>query len=188
MGVYTETLLTIKSQDTDFMGRLFVAISHKPKPTVIQNITNRLFRREHDCTLGLMEYLLPMPEQLEKTVTNGYSGESPEWREWRIDNWGAPYDVALAYCERIGDSEIRMRFTSYNGILTTGLENASKIHGFDFSMLYHCDHGGVGLCTQSDHAEYDFPGEVAPAAAGIPKELIETFDLNELYVVHTEDD
>ena len=187
MGVYTDTLLTIKSQDADFMERLFVAVSPKPKPTAIQSIANMVFQREPDRSLGLMEYLLPMPDQLEKTVTNGYSGNSPEWREWRIDNWGAPSDVALDYFERMSDFEIATRFTSYNGILTTGLANASKAHGFAFSMLYHCDHGGVGRHTESEQIDFDFPGEVAPAEAGIPKELIEAFDLKKLYVAYVEE-
>jgi len=134
-----------------------------------------------------MEYLLPMPEQLEKTVTNGYSGESPEWREWRIDNWGAPYDVGLEFCERIGDFEIKMRFTSYSGILTKGLTKASNTHGFRFNMLWHCDHGAVGLCTESDYVDFEFPGEMTPAEAGIPRELIDAFDLNELYVALLEE-
>ena len=204
MGVYTETLLVIKSQDTDFIERLFLAISPgpkltaiqnivtksfriRPKPTAIQNIVYKLFRIEHDHSIGLMQYLLPMPEELEKTVTNGYSGESPEWRNWRKAHWGAPYDVGLEYCERKSDGEIEMRFTSYNGFLSTGLTNASKAHRFSFKLLYHCDHGGVGHHTESDQVDFDFPGEMAPAEAGISKELIDAFDLEEQYKAYVEE-
>ncbi len=187
MGVYTDTILTLRSSDKVFIEQLASAVSPRPKLPAVQQIINKLLRRKPAEVWDLMAYLLPMPEPLRKTVTNGYSGPSPAWRDWRMQHWGSPADVGLDLCERIGENELNMRFTSYNGILTTGITNAAKEQGFAFKLLYSCDQGGVGICTEHALVEYDFPGERPPAEAGVPEELIEAFDLNAVYGAYLEE-
>ena len=187
MGVYTDTILTIDSENTEFVNQLFTAISPTDKPSAFAALKMKLFGKEHHDGAGLMGFLLPMPEHLEKTVSNGYGGESPEWRNWRIANWGCPHDAGLELCKKISDQKIKMRFTSYNGDTIPGLTTAAKIHSFRFCMLYHCDHGAVGRCTESNHDDYEFPGVQPPHDAGIPKELIDAFDLDAVYASSLEE-
>jgi hypothetical protein len=187
MGVYVDSYLTITSGEKQFINNLFVTVLPKPKPGFLQDVKNKLFRKEPEIAMGLMEFLVPMPEQLEKTVTNGYSGTSPEWREWRLKHWGCPHDVALELCELANEHEIKMHFTSYGGDVINGLTNASKVHGFRFQMQYYNDHGAVGHCTENGDTSFEFPGEQPPADAGIPDELNKLFDLNERYEAYLED-
>ena len=41
---------------------------------------------------GLLQAIMPMPKELEGTTS---PGDSPNWYNWRVDNWGTKWDVDL---------------------------------------------------------------------------------------------
>ena len=55
----------------------------------------------------LCNHLIPMPKELEDTTS---PSDTPNWYDWRLDNWGTKWDVYEAHCTRIDANTLNLNF------------------------------------------------------------------------------
>lgn len=51
---------------------------------------------------GLLQAIMPMPAELEGTTS---PGDSPNWYNWRVENWGTKWDVDLEGLEYVDNGD-----------------------------------------------------------------------------------
>ena len=181
MANYCGNVLTITSEDRALIDRM-AAIANPPRPSAFSVTLGKLFGNNNQPVIGLLEFFMPMPEDLKATITNGYSGPTPAWYQWMVDNWGCAFDVAVDETNRISPDRVQFKFYSrYSapvGAVTAGAER----HGFRFRMIY-CEPGNqfAGIVTEQGHTEYEFSFDVHPTDDGVPQEIVHEFDLTAIY-------
>ena len=81
-------------------NRVILSHDDSQKIDMIYNIMNT------DDT-PLCQTLIPMPKALEGT--QGLS-DSPNWYDWRLQNWGTKWDVYETHCTRIDANTLQLTF------------------------------------------------------------------------------
>lgn len=81
-------------------NRVILSHADSQKIDMIYNIMNT-----EDTPL--CHTLIPMPEELEGT--KGFS-DSPNWYDWRLDNWGTKWDIYETHCTRIDANTLQLNF------------------------------------------------------------------------------
>jgi len=136
----------------------------------------------------LLGFMRPMPEDLKLTITNGFSGETPAWHNWMVENWGCAYDVAVESAVRKNVNEVQFKFDSRYSPPVAAIDFGAKTHGFQYRLVY-CESGNqfAGIATDKAHQEFDFTFEVHPREEGVPQEIIDNFGLVAIYEELKED-
>ncbi len=127
----------------------------------------------------LLEHFCPMPEalrvQAELTEGKGWQ-EEPEWRKWRVEHWGSAYEPLGIDSTRTTAEEIALRFETPWAAPLAAIRSGAARSGFDFRLTYW-DGESVGWATSQEEGSMICSLETAPEEQGIPRELIEEFDL-----------
>jgi len=55
----------------------------------------------------LCNHLIPMPKELEGTTS---PSDTPNWYDWRLENWGTKWDVYETQCTRINANTLQLYF------------------------------------------------------------------------------
>ena len=55
----------------------------------------------------LCNHLIPMPKELEGTTS---PSDTPNWYDWRLENWGTKWDVYETRCDRIDANTLQLYF------------------------------------------------------------------------------
>lgn len=184
MANYCRNRLTIVSEDSTFIDTL-VEIVDPPKA----GFFSKLFHGKPVRDYGLLGFMKPMPEELKKTITNGFSGEAPPWNKWMVDNWGCAYDVAVDETVRKSPTEIEFKFLSRYSPPVPAVAHGASTRGFQYRLVY-CEPGSkfAGIATEAEHQEFVFSFDVHPRDEGVPQEIIDEFDLEEIYEEVKEDE
>lgn len=76
-------------------------------------------------------------------------GSSPEWYEWRIENWGTKWEIPADDMTEIIETadEIRVGFTSAWSPPIDALRFAAERDGFSFVLFY--DEPGIGFAGRA---------------------------------------
>ena len=175
--------LTIWSDDTQTLAK----ISNAAAPLVVskwKKLASRFgFRQVVESETGFFYFLCPMPanvEDLDIKVLPELSHQPKEYF-WQVENWGCRHDSKVDF-EKISQSELRANFTTHYSPPVAALQHGAAQHGFRFRLLY-CETGGgfCGVATEAENNEFEITLDRPPKEEGIPHELIETFELNEIY-------
>lgn len=129
----------------------------------------------------LLRECCPEPETDAYRESLGAPGASPEWREWRIENWGTKWEISLRDTGEITETadEIRVGFASAWSPPDRALQFAAERDGFSFVLFY--DEPGIGFAgraTESDddcreYDEIDDATREAWAAEGFELQIFE---------------
>ena len=173
--------LTIWCDDQKTIELLVESACVKPK-SLGQRISTALWPAKSSLdSTGFLEFLRPTPPNLDEVEIEiaPQLAHYPKPYHWRVENWGCRSDFLLDSVERAAN-ELKMDFSTDYSPPVKALQHGAKRLGFRFSLLYL---GGefCGLATESDNLEYELSYDLPPAEAGIPKELIDRFDLNTVY-------
>jgi hypothetical protein len=135
----------------------------------------------------LLEHFCPMPEalrvQAELVEGNGWKGEEPEWRKWRVDHWGSAYEPLGIDSTRTTAGEIALHFETPWAAPLRAIRSGAARLDFDF-RLTSWDGESVGWATNHDEGNLICSLERLPEEQGIPRDIIEDFDLRGLYEAH----
>jgi len=55
----------------------------------------------------LCNHLIPMPKELEGTTS---PSDTPNWYDWRLENWGTKWDVYETHCTRMDANTLVLNF------------------------------------------------------------------------------
>ena len=74
-------------------------------PNSVIDKIEKIVRQEEDESMGLLNFMYPMPKELEDTTSPSSSAKKPQpmvdgydnWYDWRCDNWGTKWDVNEFY-------------------------------------------------------------------------------------------
>ena len=129
-----------------------------------------------------------MPTELRATITNGWSGPTPKWYSWCVDNWGCAYEPAIESIGRPSPNELQLSFETRYAPPLAALTHGAKLHAFEYRLVY-CDASNLfaGIATQESREEFEFSFDVHPRDEGVPEELITLFDLENRYHQSQED-
>ena len=116
-----------------------------PKAT-ITDLWNRAQKADPNGEFGLLNAMVPMPRELEGTTS---PSDTPNWYNWRVNNWGTKWDISDEGLELSEDgTEITGWFDSawsppieaYNTFLTENQECSIRATyeegGMDFAGIY----------------------------------------------------
>jgi hypothetical protein len=181
MANYCGNLLTIESDDAGLIDRL-ITIASPSRRGFASKLIGRMLGKSNETRIGLLEFLMPMPEPLKATITNGFTAATPAWYQWQLDNWGCAHDVAVDAIKRTGPAKVEFGFYSRYSPPIGALMHGSRKHNFKFRMVY-CETGNqfAGILTEQDHAEFEFTFDVPPIEEGVPQEIVTHFNLNSIY-------
>lgn len=188
MADYCSNKLKLCSNDKQLIDRL-AATASPIKPSLLKRVQSLLFRSTaSDERVGLLEFCRPMPPELAATITNGWSGPTPEWHSWRDQMWGCAYEPAFESVERPSPNELTLIFETRYTPPLAALKHGAKEHGFEYRLLY-CAKGSQfsGISTESGDEEYGFTLDAHPKDEGVPEELIAQFRLDDYYREYLED-
>lgn len=108
----------------------------------------------------LLRECCPEPDTETYRASLGAPGANPEWREWRIENWGTKWEIPADSMTEIIETadEIRVGFTSAWSPPDRALQFAAERDGFSFVLFY--DEPGIGFAGRAtenddDCREYD---------------------------------
>jgi hypothetical protein len=79
-----------------------------------------------------------MPTELRATITNGWSGPTPKWYSWCVDNWGCAYEPAIESIGRPSPNELQLSFETRYAPPLAALTHGAKLHAFEYRLVY-CD-------------------------------------------------
>jgi hypothetical protein len=107
----------------------------------------------------LLRECCPEPETDAYRESLGAPGASPEWREWRIENWGTKWEIPADDMTEIVETadEIRVGFASAWSPPIDALRFAAERDGFSFVLFY--DEPGMGFAgraTENDDDCYEY--------------------------------
>ena len=80
-----------------------------------------LSSKEKGESMGLLNFMYPMPKELEDTTSPSSSAKKPQpmvdgfdnWYDWRCENWGTKWEVNEFYgVDRLGETLITFAFSS----------------------------------------------------------------------------
>jgi hypothetical protein len=203
--------VTIQSQDVTTIRTLQqVAKNHGPlrahKLPLSTRFRRRLllvlaemgFRPRHPTTRGplLLEFLSPMPKDLElraerrdglvEAFAKGAEfGDLPDWWRWLIENWGCQHEPLWIDVETPSPEELTLRFATEETAPVAALQAGSVRLGFSFRLTYWDGHH-AGWATVEENQEVAYDCAQAPAAQGIPQDLIDDFQLHDVYLRYRE--
>jgi hypothetical protein len=80
-----------------------VILTHKDDTQMIDMIYNIMNTED----TPLCQTLIPMPEELEDTKAHG---DTPNWYDWRVENWGTKWEIYDASCDLINANTIALDF------------------------------------------------------------------------------
>jgi len=144
---------------------------------------------------GLLNAMVPMPKELEGTTS---PGDTPNWYDWRVTNWGTKWDIddtGLEFTDHgDGTAEISGWFDSawappidaYNAFLDM-MDNCyitASYHegGMDFGGFY--DNGSVEECNDC-YAQSKLPHDEQD---DVFKRLDDEYDLSSSYEMWDDDE
>lgn len=152
----------------------------------------------------LLDFLSPMPEDLKVRAERreglseafanirkkaeqdpGISEEAataelPDWWEWLMENWGCQDELFEIDLEASSPGELTLRFATVASAPIAAFRAGSTRLGFSFRLTYH-DGPSVGWATGDEHQDFDFHWELPPASQGIPQDIIDDFELDDVH-------
>lgn len=152
----------------------------------------------------LLEFLNPMPEDLKlhaerkegltEAFANirknaerdqGISEEAvndvlPNWWRWLMEHWGCQREPDGIDLHASSPRELTLRFTTEVTAPVAAFRAGSARLGFSFRLTYW-DGQSAGWATGEEHQDVDYNYEQPPAGQGIPRDVIEDFQLDEVY-------
>ncbi len=183
MASFCECRLKITTEDEAFINDILAMdTSSQSKGLVgkLKALFNSISKRPPP--IGLLDYLRPMPDELAKQVSNGYSGEKLAWRKWRDDNWGCG-DYTEINASKTKPNQLLISFETIYGVPVTALQYAANARHFNFELKYSdLGNGVVGTANKKDRKEYEVNFERPPTENGIPEDLIHEFNLNKVFL------
>lgn len=189
MANYCGCVLNIRTGNAQTIDEL-IEVTTPPKSGTLARLSTLIFgRTKLEGRYGLLEFMFPMPETLRSSITNGFSGPTPPWQQWQVDNWGCAYDVAVDSTNRLSPNEIQFRFASRYSPPIGAIEHGATKHAFQFRLVY-CETGNqfAGIATENSHQLFEYSFEVHPRDEGVPEEIISEFDLDPIYQDIKEDE
>jgi thiol:disulfide interchange protein len=87
--------------------------------------------------------------------------------------------------ETTSPEELTLRFATEETAPVAALQAGSARLGFSFRLTYWDSHN-AGWATVEENQEVDYDYEQAPEAQGIPQDVIDDFQLNDVYQRHRE--
>ena len=148
------------------------------------------FRQPSRSETGFLHFLHPVPpnvEELDIEVLPQLPNK-PKSYFWRLENWGCQNDLLFQF-DQPSESELRADFTTHYSPPVAALQHGAAHHGFRFRLLY-CETGGgfCGIATEAKNEEFEITFDRPPIEDGVPQELVDAFELNDVYLEFAADD
>lgn len=142
---------------------------------------------------GLLQAIKPMPAELEGTTS---PGESPNWYDWRVNNWGTKWDVdlhGLEFTDRgDGTAEISGWFDSAWSPPIEAMQTLADDFDSCYVELMYMESGMAFVgCWDSDGADdhYEYDGCSSDNVRDfIPDYLVDHYDLENLLAEYEEEE
>jgi hypothetical protein len=156
---------------------------------------------------ALLQFLKPMPDELDDPDLSSFGGENaelyenkrrsmfakygyPSWYEWRLSNWGTKWDINTKDIDPLevsahedGSVTVQGYFDSAWSPPVEAFAELRKIEGITFSLYYLEPGSSFCGCTDQDEDEYFGIDQQTPSwvASNIPQHIIDNFDLANRY-------
>lgn len=182
--------LTIWSDDLQTLRKVSNGAA-PPAVSKLQKLARRFgFGQAPRSETGFLHFLHPVPpnvEELDIEVLPQLPNK-PKSYFWRLENWGCQNDWLFQF-EQSGDLELRAHFTTHYSPPVAALQHGAAQHGFRFRLLY-CETGGgfCGIATEEKNEEFEITFDRPPIEDGVPQELVDAFELDEVYLEFDADD
>jgi len=134
----------------------------------------------------LLDFLHPMPQELRDGYAANHSDD--RWYHWANKHWGTKWDVDSPTVFKDDDYSIGISFSTAWAAPLGAFEHAHNKWGLEYHLMFH--EPGVELLGEATHhgeEYYDFPSnwdskeDIKNALRRIPQEIIDAFDLKELW-------
>ena len=180
MANYCSCVLEISSYDVSIIDRINSIRTLGPPKNFLDKFKSLFKGKEEKLNIQLLQFLRPMPEYLFESLDDKSS--DPEWRKWRVENWGCPHDAEIDDCIRVNPNVIKIYFHTQYSPPLPALEYFAKKEDVEYRIL-HCElgNGWLGIAGTSENKDYEYSLDKPPSEEGIPDELIKEFNLVAAY-------
>jgi hypothetical protein len=181
--------LTISSEDSQTLKKVSDAAA-PPVVSKLRQLAIRLgFAQAPRSETGFLHFLRPMPANVEELDIEVLPqlAHQPKSYFWRLENWGCRNDWSFKF-EQLSESELQANFKTHYSPPVAALQQGAAQHGFHFRLLY-CESGAgfCGIATEAQNNEFEISFDRPPIEEGVPQELIDAFNLHELFLEHAAD-
>jgi len=179
MTNYCDCKLTLTSSSSELIDEIILLFERGQKPVGWMSQLKKVFQSKETTPsdgAGLLGFLCPLPLEIKESTNE-------KLKDWKVENWGCSHEVYDAICSKNTDNELSLTLaTDYAPPLAALIYGANR-HNYKFELMY-CEPGNglVGKASNSDNFEYFLTLDKPPIEEGIPRELVDEFCLDEMYL------